>query len=621
MPVVAIPSYLGCIYAIDRDTVLYITNETVLENMFEVKEYMIEFSKKSAIPYRDVQDVLISPDSFIYANVPELLASIQECGFFKSTAKKNELVAATFQITKADQLGPIREYVEDVRPTLDFLLDCFHKIGHAAAFIEKNVTAVLIPQMFYLPNILCTPDGPIIIPLPSSTDVPDNIKNYAARAPLLIGTSTGLKRIIKKKSGTKSLYKQGAVFDMPFLKKLLMNVSSRKHVQEAHPDIWNEIGENHHSCLWKMPFLILLISYYHKTSAGDVCHLINAVLNPATTYRDLNPEQFSSYASRHRTMLVHPSEVFSPKERGIKLHDAGEFKLFPFKTKYTIEELKKYKERPFDAIVLGIEKFIQDRGDRSIQYTNFIEIPRNDDLTLLIENLKELQRYLTPEIRLLVIPLYFWPWVDKELPHANILIIDTHRLESEHFEPHGNAFYKEFGHTIDPQQKLSAALKKAFPWIKHHYTPMDFEPSVGLQFCELVLYRYPFEDGYCETWSLVYGIHRILYPDIPRENLMKLLLEHTSTIVYENQPSGILASISRQSRSTRMFLGNTNAFEYARHAAAWLVNAINERNRWDWNITMHKLSLADSPRDRVFVRGSLSKSRSRSRSRSRSQSK
>jgi hypothetical protein len=588
------------------------------------------FKHKSTISYSDVQDVLVTSDRLIdREDISDLLESIPECADIRA-AEKYSTIAASYTIPNANQLMRIHEYIEHARPSLDFLVHCFYRIGHAAAFIRENSIHVLTPYMFYITNILCKADGPILIAIPqiaeSSRGVLYNPRishgPFASSNLLLLGTSRGMSRIGEPGAENQLvLYKEGPQFDMDALKSLLLSVSSSKHVKEMHPTIWNKKARNHDACVWKMPLLVLLILFYHSSNEHRVCHLINSILDPATTHNDLNSTtEFPNIPTRHRNIVPRPAQFSVDREaRLVSVKDSAStqemlsFQLYPFKVNYTMKDLKGYTMRAHDIIFLGLQKFIQEMDNDTIYSTDYIELPNNDETFLtIVHRLKEIEKHLNSKVRLLIIPLS----LGKQYSHANLLIIDLYRLESEHYEPHG-WHYMGLAHE-DFQKKVKSIVERAFPWIKKHYTPMEYGPCIGIQSTEFVWDKEKFEEGYCEVWVLIYAVHRILYPDIPRSDLLSLIKSSTSHGHYENPPKPVrLLRLLYETIS----LGDTNSFEYARRAAAWLSDVHKLNDESGWRSKRYALPQPKQDTIPISIQGSLSKSSSKSKSKSKSRSK
>lgn len=100
--------------------------------------------------------------------------------------------------------------------------------------------------------------------------------------------------------------------------------------------------------------------------------------------------------------------------------------------------------------------------------------------------------------------------------HANSLIIDRHRKTIERFEPHGY-FQKKLISLFDTF--MSKELKK----INYTYIyPLDYCPIVGPQKSHANVSTIG-DPGFCVGWSWWYILHRISYPDINQEKLIKAL--------------------------------------------------------------------------------------------------
>lgn len=108
--------------------------------------------------------------------------------------------------------------------------------------------------------------------------------------------------------------------------------------------------------------------------------------------------------------------------------------------------------------------------------------------------------------------------------HANFLIYDVAQHQMERFEPHGHIAVKNY---YNP--KIDDAILEYFDTefpglIEEYYTPKNFSQNIGFQMKEswenMKLSNDP--GGFCVAWSIWYADMRMTYPDIPRQQLVKM---------------------------------------------------------------------------------------------------
>jgi hypothetical protein len=116
--------------------------------------------------------------------------------------------------------------------------------------------------------------------------------------------------------------------------------------------------------------------------------------------------------------------------------------------------------------------------------------------------------------------------------HANMIIINDERREYERFEPHGDKTERFTASDEKLNRLLNAAMQSKYaqstlgiPTDYKYLTPMDFCPALGPQ----SLSRAEFEaerkrcprGGFCLTWSIMYGLIRIVNSRLSREQAVE----------------------------------------------------------------------------------------------------
>ena len=144
-----------------------------------------------------------------------------------------------------------------------------------------------------------------------------------------------------------------------------------------------------------------------------------------------------------------------------------------------------------------------------------------DEIKKLVEGCHEDKRFVCAGLSF----LYYENNVDYGA-HANALIFDTEMKSVELFEPHGSGYggskigrfasrevYDFFGRFFRDEM--------SYKFIR----PNNICPRKGPQSLENKKNKIDVEGGYCLAWSLWYMDMRLKYADIPRDVLMKSILE------------------------------------------------------------------------------------------------
>jgi len=107
----------------------------------------------------------------------------------------------------------------------------------------------------------------------------------------------------------------------------------------------------------------------------------------------------------------------------------------------------------------------------------------------------------------------------NSLGHANILIFDTKNKTIERFDPHGNeAFYN--------QSIIDNYLTIKFKDLLSNYKYIEFSVTCPYLGPQVTVERNTSKArGYCVIWSLMFVIFRLLNPDVPSLNIIKVMSE------------------------------------------------------------------------------------------------
>lgn len=114
---------------------------------------------------------------------------------------------------------------------------------------------------------------------------------------------------------------------------------------------------------------------------------------------------------------------------------------------------------------------------------------------------------------------------NKNLTHANMVVIDLVKYTLERFEPHGSTFYFNEDSIKENKMVNKIMLKQVLPDLKlknfTYISPQKLSPLIGIQrvadsYC-----------GMCITISMMYLHLRILNPDVAQPKLVKFLLNRS----------------------------------------------------------------------------------------------
>lgn len=129
-----------------------------------------------------------------------------------------------------------------------------------------------------------------------------------------------------------------------------------------------------------------------------------------------------------------------------------------------------------------------------------------------------------PQIRFIIIPVGIEL---KNGSHANYLIYDKKYNELERFEPYGSTSPYKFNYN---DKLFDEVLSFKFMEIDNnikYISPKDYLPKIGFQYFEsFEINNKNIGDpgGFCAVWSIWYTDMRLIYPDVPRDKLVKMLM-------------------------------------------------------------------------------------------------
>jgi hypothetical protein len=250
------------------------------------------------------------------------------------------------------------------------------------------------------------------------------------------------------------------------------------------------------------------------------------------------------------------------------------FQLLPFEPMYTYDDLKEYFEHItiYQQVLLSLDSFFsRTKIPYAVCVQNDIEIGEGnvEEIAYAIDTLKaQVAKCMFPQIRFIIIKVSIVFHRDgKKSGHANVLVVDRFKKESEHYEPHGRKYLGE-GHDdilkdlTERSRYIILAVQRiaynVFPWIKIHHQPHE-SWCKSLQGITGTSGEQPFEKGYCYVWFLIYMFHRLLFPDLTIAKLVYNI--RTSLVNKKFEDVGNAISVMEENP----------VLEYERRVAAWLV--------------------------------------------------
>lgn len=126
--------------------------------------------------------------------------------------------------------------------------------------------------------------------------------------------------------------------------------------------------------------------------------------------------------------------------------------------------------------------------------------------------------------RFIIIPLGI---IVREGNHAGYLIYDKQTFELERFEPHGSSTHTTLNYN---HQLLDNILENKFKYIipeLKYIRPSLYLPKIGLQILDIMDEKHKHSwdpSGFCALWAIWYVDMRLLYYDIDRKEMVKILI-------------------------------------------------------------------------------------------------
>jgi ankyrin repeat protein len=139
---------------------------------------------------------------------------------------------------------------------------------------------------------------------------------------------------------------------------------------------------------------------------------------------------------------------------------------------------------------------------------------------------KVIQNHKRKNIRYIIIPI----GIELSLgSHANYLIYDFVKNETERFEPYGAGFYFRFNYNPDLLDFiLESKLKSLFGEDMKYFRPKDYLPKIGFQIIDSYennkYKKIGDPGGFCALWCIWYAEMRIQHPEIERIKLVDKLI-------------------------------------------------------------------------------------------------
>jgi len=158
----------------------------------------------------------------------------------------------------------------------------------------------------------------------------------------------------------------------------------------------------------------------------------------------------------------------------------------------------------------------------------FIPSNKKNDLMRLLNDCKN--NYQKNGSRFLIIPIGIEKIIDSNsYSHANYLIFDFKLMEVERFEPHGADHPSDLNYNPNLLDNILDDKINGLIGIKFKYfTPKSYLPKIGFQIKEIAELKSDYigdPNGFCALWCIWWADLRLSFPDISRQNLVKILFK------------------------------------------------------------------------------------------------
>lgn len=175
-------------------------------------------------------------------------------------------------------------------------------------------------------------------------------------------------------------------------------------------------------------------------------------------------------------------------------------------------------------------KICEVSGFEILWKNEILYIPSNkkNDLMRLLNQCKN--DYINKDTRFLIIPVAIEKNINYNIySHANYLIFDFKLMEVERFEPHGSDHPIDLNYNpklldTNLDDKINALVGLKFKY----FPPKSYLPKIGFQKKEIAELKSDYigdPNGFCALWCIWWADIRLSFPDIPRQNLVKILFK------------------------------------------------------------------------------------------------
>ena len=181
--------------------------------------------------------------------------------------------------------------------------------------------------------------------------------------------------------------------------------------------------------------------------------------------------------------------------------------------------------------------------------------------------------------------------------HLNVLFIDKKNKTVERFEPYGEIIYSQ---SIFPESQtdIDQSIEDYFKnYLYKYYSPQSFCPREGIQYKMEKLQDSPTTkygtSGFCVSWSYLFALSRLKYPNESNETIAKNLMKRIEKIAKKKYMDKKLPKIDKKSYLQKDFI-----LEFIYEYMSSIFSTISDEIKYI-NTRFHKINL--KLEDRVLI--------------------
>jgi hypothetical protein len=549
---------------------------------------------------------------------------------FKDGQKLIYIGVGSFNLKGAGHLVPLTVFIEHKRPPFSMIWDYFYQLHTLMGDIEQVANGMMLLRLENLMYNERLPGGVMIAgydrlehAVPATKENADTavdtaayVEDWNGMAPLHMYDLYNPRLDTQTVQTEEMLDSLGEGKEDTMLTEVLLKLLPEEDRDKFNISFYTSRKLLHRS--WRICFLIILLTYYYDSrvdyenesksllkkkkettkyyyysseeeddsdlsTEAVVDSLLPLVFMLMTKFPDrdelrgyIPSKQLKRRRAQDTTLIVEGTYNTGGETTAIVENPKKDapFRLLPFEPMYTYDDLKEYFAHlsTYQQVLLTLDSFFSvTKIPYAVCVQNDIKIGEGteEEVAYAIDTLKaQVAKCMFPQIRFIIIKVsILFHRNGQRRGHANVLVVDRLKKESEHYEPHGRRYLGE-GHDDNVKDLTSRSrfiilavqriAYNVFPWIKIHHQPHESWCKT-LQGITGRSGEQAFELGYCYVWFLIYMFHRIVFPDL---TIAKLVDNIRTSLVNRNfEDVGNAISVMEENP----------ALEYERRVAAWLV--------------------------------------------------